>query len=319
MPLTLEQYANYLDSNGAAWPAVPAIERPKARPHLVPLDGIRAVTWNVYGTLIAISGGELLFEHPQKFIMDLALEKTVQEFKMWGSMSRKPGQPSEYLGQLYNKALMEQRVVLSRTEKSPEVLSERIWENIVKKLLQKDYQFDAGFFGSLNEFVRKIAFFFHASLQGTACYAGAAGTLQELKKRGIVAGLIADAQCFTLVQLQRGLTPQCALARVDDLIDKDLRALSFEVGAKKPADRLWRHLVSALDARGIEPREALHVGSRIAQDIVPAKKLGMRTALFAGDKASLAATPPQLKDPASRPDVLVTELPQILDVVAAGT
>ena len=50
----------------------------------------------------------------------------------------------------------------------------------------------------------------------------------------------------------------------------------------------------------------------------PAKKLGMRTALFAGDKASLEATPEQLKDPASRPDVLLTELSQITDVVTGS-
>jgi FMN phosphatase YigB (HAD superfamily) len=315
MPLTLEQYATYLDSRDASWPAVPPIERPKARAHVAALEGVRAVTWSVYGTVVAISGGELLFEHPQKFIMDLALEKTVQEFKMWGSMSRKPGQPSEYMGQLYNKALTELRMVPSPGEKHPEIHSERIWENILKKLLQKDYKFDASFFGSLNEYVRKIAFFFHASLQGTACYPGAAETLQQLKARGCALGLIADAQCFTLVQLQRGLTAQNPKTQVNSLFDQDLRALSFEVGAKKPSERLFQTVATALEKRGISPHETLHVGSRIAQDIVPAKKLGMRTALFAGDKASLGATPEQLKDASSRPDVLVTELPQLLDVV----
>ena len=39
---------------------------------------------------------------------------------------------------------------------------------------------------------------------------------------------------------------------------------------------------------------------------MPAKRLGMKTALFAGDKASLQATPEQFKEPASRPDVLLT-------------
>jgi hypothetical protein len=315
MPLTLEQYANYLDSRDASWPAVPPLERPKARAHTVQIDGLRAVTWNLYGTLVAIGGGELLFEHPQKFIMDLALEKTVQEFKMWGSMSRKPGQPSEYMGQLYNKALTELRMLPSRGEKHPEILAERIWDNIVKKLLQKDYKFDASFYGSLNEYCRKIAFFFHASLQGTACHEGAATACQQLKDRGLAQGLIADAQCFTLVQLQRGMTAQDDAARVDTLFDRDLRALSFEIGAKKPSERLFEKVMTALEARGIAAHETLHIGSRIAQDIVPAKKQGMRTALFAGDKASLAATPEQLKDPACRPDVLITDLAQVVDIV----
>jgi FMN phosphatase YigB (HAD superfamily) len=318
MPLTLEQYATYLDSRGATWPAVPPIERPKAKPHATPLEGIKVVTFGVYGTLLAISTGELLFEHPQKFIMDLALEKTVQEYKMWGSMSRKPGQPSEYMSQLYNKALTELRMVPSPGEKHPEILAERVWDRIVKWLFQKEYQFDAGFFGSLNEYSRKIAFYFHASLQGTACYDGAAETLRRLKAGGLTLGLIADAQCFTLVQLQRGLTAQDPKLRVDDLIDNDLRALSFEVGAKKPSERLFKHTQAALEQRGFQPHEVLHVGSRIAQDVMPAKKRGFKTALFAGDKASLAATAEQLKDAACRPDALVTELTQIVDVVGVS-
>src|SRR5947209_6720444 len=165
MPLTLEQYADYLDTRDLPWPAAPAVERPRARPFLPPLPGVRAVTWSCYGTLLGISGGELYFEHPQKFVMDLALEKTVQEFKMWGSMSRKPGQPSEYLGQLYQKALTDLRIAPSPGEKHPEIAVERIWEDILKKLLQKEYPFDASFYGSLNEYSRKIAYFSHASLQ----------------------------------------------------------------------------------------------------------------------------------------------------------
>jgi FMN phosphatase YigB (HAD superfamily) len=65
----------------------------------------------------------------------------------------------------------------------------------------------------------------------------------------------------------------------------------------------------------VKPAEVLHVGSNLARDVGPAKKAGMRTGLFAGDKASLSATPDQLKDPQYRPDVMLTELPQIADVV----
>src|SRR3954454_20523271 len=208
MPLTLEQYAAYLDTRDLPWPAAPAVDRPKARPHLVRLPQVRAVLWNVYGTLLTISGGGLYFEHPQTFIMDVALEKTIQEFKMWGSMSRKPGQPSEYLKQIYAQLLAEQRTVPGGGEKHPEVASERLWEAVIKKLLQKDYKFDAGFFGSLNEFSRKVAYFFHASLQGTACLPGAAQALRHVKDSGLAQGLLGDGQCFTPIQLARGLKAQ---------------------------------------------------------------------------------------------------------------
>lgn len=318
MPLTLEQYADYLDTRDLPWPAPPVPHRPKAKPHLTVLPNIRMVTWNLYGTLLALTGGELIFEHPQKFVMDLALDKAVQEFKMWGSMSRKPGQPAAYMGQIYEKVLSEQRMAPSRGEKFPEVQSDKIWEAVLKKLLQKDYKFDAGFFGSLNEYSKKIAYFFHASLQGTACQHGAALALEHVRDLGLKQGLIADGQCFTLVQLQRGLRKQDCATPVAELFDKDLRALSFEERARKPSEKLFRPVLSQAAQLGIAPLQILHVGNRIEQDIAPARKLGMRTALYAGDQESLQASAEQLKDPGCRPDVLLTDLGQLREVVVSS-
>ena len=107
----------------------------------------------------------------------------------------------------------------------PEVGADRLWEAMVKKLLHKDYKWDAGFFGSLNEFSRKIAYFFHASLQGTACYPGAAEALRHVASSGLTQGLLADGQCFTVTQLQRGLAQQDDSARLDDLLGAE-RALA---------------------------------------------------------------------------------------------
>src|SRR5262245_59410221 len=208
MPLSLEQYATYLDTRAdQPWPASPQATPVKARPHLVRL-GIRAVLWNVYGTLLAIPQGALLFEHPQAFIMNNALDKTIQEFKMWASMSRKPGQPSDYMLSQYRQLLSEQSMAPGGTERHPEPVVERVWETILKRLMQKDYKFDASFYGSMNELSRKVAYFFHASLQGTACYEGAARAVRHVQERGLSQGLLADGQCFTPVQLARGLLAQ---------------------------------------------------------------------------------------------------------------
>jgi len=136
-----------------------------------------------------------------------------------------------------------------------------------------------------------------------------------VREAGLAQGLLADAQCFTLVQLERGLLQQDPGARLDELIDPELHSLSYEVRGRKPSERLFRHMLSLLAQRDIAPSQVLHIGSRIAQDIVPARRLGMKTGLFAGDRASLQATAVQVKEPASRPDVLLTKLKQIADVV----
>ncbi len=315
MPLTLEQYADYLDSRDLPWPAPPKVEPPKATAGLTRLPDVRAVTWNVYGTLLSLFGGELLFEHPNHFIMEVALDKTIQEFKMWNAMYRKAGSPAEQLRNYYRRLLEQQSLAAGSAGNTPEVCSDKLWDAWLRKLLEKDYKFDATFFGSLNEYSRKIAYFFHASLQGTACYPGAVTALRHAARAGLAQGLLADGQCFTRVQLQRGLKAQDPGANLDELLDADLCVLSHELRLRKPSEKLFRQMLGLLASRGIRPDQVLHVGSRITQDIVPARRLGMRTALFAGDKASLQATKEQVRDPQSRPDVLLTSLAQITEVV----
>jgi FMN phosphatase YigB (HAD superfamily) len=120
------------------------------------------------------------------------------------------------------------------------------------------------------------------------------------------------------VQLQRGLAAQDPAATLDRLLTEGLTTLSYEARAKKPSERLFRQALAACARHGLSPAEVLHVGSRVTQDLIPARRLGMRTALFAGDRESLQATPEQLRDPLSRPDVLLTELDQIAEVVVGG-
>ncbi len=310
MPLSLEQYIDGLDGRtDLPWPAAPKVEGVKARPSVSPFK-VKAVLWTVYGTLVAVPNGELLFEHPMDFVTDAAFEKVIKEFKMWNSMSRKPGAPSAYMKELFNQAVSRLRLT-----GGGEVRAELVWDDIVKKLMQKEYQFDATTYGSLDEYVKKVAYFYHASIQGAGAYAGAADTLAGFDRQRVVQGLLADGQCFTPGQLRRCLRKQDADFDLDETLPPAMRFLSAERKARKPADALFRAASEALGGKGIRPAEVLHVGSSLPRDVAPAKKCGFRTALFAGDKASLAASGDQLKDPATRPDLLVTELPQLLDVL----
>jgi FMN phosphatase YigB (HAD superfamily) len=315
MALSLSQYIDYLDSRGTTWPAPPEVERPDVPPRVYRLPDIRAVTWNVYGTLLAISGGTLYFEHPKQVFMDLALDKTIQEFKMWAAMTRKPGQPTEYFGPLYSMQLHQMKGSPTGGERFPEVPVDALWDALVKKLLKKDYKLDTGSYGSLNEFCRKVAYFFHASLQGVAAYPGAADALSFIKSRKVTQGLLGDGQCFTLDQLKRCLRLQSPQADLGEAFDPELCVLSHSVRARPPSERPFREALGILARRGVRPEQVLHVGSRVTADIAPARRLRMRTALFAGDKGSLEGTADQMERPQMRPDVVLTELSQISEVL----
>ena len=53
-----------------------------------------------------------------------------------------------------------------------------------------------------------LAYFFHASLQGTACQAGAAVALRHVVDRGLAQGLVADAQSSRFASRGR-IRPDC--------------------------------------------------------------------------------------------------------------
>jgi FMN phosphatase YigB (HAD superfamily) len=317
MPLSLDQYAKFLDGRAdLLWPAAPVVQSVKAKPHLKKLSDIRVVTFSIYGTLVTIAGGDLYFVHPEKFLMEMALDKTIQEFKMWKSMSRKPGKPSEYMSKLYAQDLDQVRIARSAgNERYPEVRSDELWQLVVRRLMKNEFEYDVPFYGPIEQFCEKISFFFHASLQGTGPEPHALEALTQLKKKNVTLGLIGDAQCFSTLQLARALAKQGKLMALSDVLDPDVAALSCEVGARKPSERLFRKLVGQLAPRDIAPNQVLHVGSNLPIDVIPARRLGFRTALYAGDKASVVADNDQLNDSTTRPDVLITDLRQISQVI----
>lgn len=316
MPLSLEQYDEYLNSRAdLSWPAAPDVHRTKSKPHLKKLPMVKAVTWNVYGTLLSISGGEFVREHPQKFIMDLALEKTIQEFKMWKAMSRKPGQPSEYMRVMLQNVVDDMSLQVERGERHPEIPVERVWAGIIRKLLQNEYVIDAGMYGTLEEYSVKIAYFFHRSLQGVGAQQDAADTIQWIKDHHYWQGLLADGQCFTGLQLRRCIEQQNPQCQVDYCIPSSHRVLSHAMRGKKPSERLFKEMIARLRANGIEPEQTLHISNDLPNDLAPARRLGFQTCLYTGDSKSLKVSPELVADRHLRPVVMVTHLSQVIEML----
>ena len=319
MAKSLQEYVEWLGERDYIWPAPPKFEPAKATPFLKPLAGIRAVTWNIYGTLLRIADGNLLFETSQQLRLQVAMEKTIREFNMWNSMSRKPGAPWEYLLQQYRRELKDERFTGSQQKGDyPEVNSTNIWRVLMGRLDQKEYQYDESFFGDADELSEKVAYFFHANLQGIEASTNALQSLLQVSKLGITQGLLADAQPFTLIQLLRALKQQGTLPPLGDLFVPGCLTLSYQEQIRKPSKSLYTTCLERFESLGIGPGEVLHVSNQLRDDLAIAKQVGMRTALFAGDKISLQATSAEVSDPAMKPDRLMTNLSQIQQILAGA-
>ncbi|HLJ10686.1 MAG TPA: HAD family hydrolase [Planctomycetaceae bacterium] len=316
MARTLEEYSEWLDDRKLLWPAPPQPAAAKATPYLKPLENVRAVTWGVYGTLLAISEGRLEFLHPDPLCMEVALDKTIHEFNMWNSMSRKPGAPWEYMFQQYKGLVEAKRLAASpRAGEPPEVDSAHVWQVLVERLEKKGFEWDEEFYGPIDEFTQKIAWFFHSALQGVGPAPNALMALSHVRQAGLEQGLIANGQCFTLMQLARALAAEGPVPALNKLFTRGCVSLSFQFGVRQPAATLFEACLARLEKLGIAAEEVLHVAPALKEELAPARKLGMRTALYAGDAASLVASPAEVNDPELRPDRILTDLRQIRQIV----
>lgn len=320
MVKSLQEYVEWLDGRGdLIWPQPPNPQTAKATAFTKPLRDIRAVIWNVYGTLLHISDGQLRQMHAKKLFMQVALEKTIKEFNMWHSMSRKPGAPWEYMYKQY-KILIDD-AGLEGTERKgdkPHVNSVAVWKKLIDRLQKNEFEYDDGFYGDEDDLSEKVAYFFHANLQGVAAMPNALSALSAVAKAGLTQGLLADAQSFTLVQLLRALKAQGTLPPLGQLFRPDCMTFSFQVGLRKPSKTLYATAAENLQQSGISPQQILYIASRVPDDLAIAKQVGMRTGLFAGDQASLNASSTDMNDPEHKPDRLITDLHQIQELLGIG-
>lgn len=313
MAKSLAEYIALLDDRpGLVWPQPPAVRPLKATPSLAPLPGIRAVTFSLYGTLLRIDTGELHIVHPQSLRMQIALQKTIEEFKFWGSMTRKPGQPWEYFLRQYTELVENARLAATaRKGDVPEIDVVDVWDKLIERLERNEYQWDRGLYGERRDLALKVAYFFHANLQGVAPASNALLLLDHLRAGGLRAGLICDAQPFSVAQMLRAFGSVRKLASLGDVLVPPLVVASFQVGARHPSGSLWRAAVQSVSEAGLEPSQVLHVSHRLEAELVPARQFGFRTALVASDENCTRVDKTTLRDPERKPDRLVTDLLQV--------
>lgn len=315
MAASLIEYAQFLHDRELLWPRVPNLQPVKATPSVERLEGVRIVLWDIYGTLLRVSGGSFCLTPQPQTPLEVALEKTIHEFKMWHSMYRKPGPPwQSMIAQFleYHERLSMAAVRRTGDFVDPDLID--IWEAIISRLFDKEYSYDQDFYGDRRQFSEKVAYFFHNNLQAVEARAGALRAIEDLHAIDVRQGLLADGQVFTFTQLLRALGSQGTLPPLGEVFYPDAVLISHELGIRKPSRSLYELIVDRLRVQRYQPEELLHISCRLETDLVPAKAIGMRTALLAAEKSGLQVTAAQLKDPATRPDRLLTDLSQIANL-----
>ena len=144
---------------------------------------------------------------------------------------------------------------------------------------------------------------------------GAGPYLATLRERGILTGIISNAQFFT----PQILAALMAEAFRDLESSDDVQYYSYRHRQAKPGEALFRLAAQNLADRGISPSEVLYVGNDMLNDIWPASRVGFRTALFAGDQRSLRWRENDERVANISADLVVTELASLAEYIGTDS
>ncbi|NBC14719.1 MAG: HAD family hydrolase [Gammaproteobacteria bacterium] len=262
-------------------------------PRVDPLIGIRAVLFDVYGTLVISGCGDIGLTATDD------LPKAFAE--AWRAAELDPrALPKGFdaATALTDKIRADHAASRAAGVDYPEVDIVAIWRRLLA-----DLRISAD-----DSRLRRLALEYELRTNPVWPMPGLAAVLATLAAQGLVLGLVSNAQFYTPLMLEAFLgRPLAAVG-----LDPDCCVLSYRQAVAKPSTAIYRPALDALQSRhGIAPEAVLYIGNDIRNDVQPAQALGCRTALFAGDARSLRL---REDDPGLRrvvADRAVTELEQL--------
>ncbi|MEM0926166.1 MAG: HAD family hydrolase [Planctomycetota bacterium] len=148
---------------------------------------------------------------------------------------------------------------------------------------------------------------FEARMNPTWPMPGARRLLDDLQTRGKILGIVSNAQHFTLPLVEE----IGGVFGVDSVFAENLCVFSYRYRQAKPAPRLFDVLSEGLERAGISPNEALYVGNDRLNDIWAASQAGLRTAWFTGDRRSLRSRENDTRVADVPHDLILTQLEQL--------
>ena len=280
----------------------------------VALPGIRAVLWDIYGTLLGCALGDLeaSLQDPQRQTQAAAL--LIERFSLQGPLRQLNGHaPLEIALRDRYLALIDQSHRQSRAAgvEYPEVIIQDIWLTIVEDCRRQGWT-------SPNEespyhTACRWAYFFEAAFNKTYLYPGAAECLDHLHRASLVQGIISNAQFYTPIRLRHFLRRQLARDQfqLEDIFIEPLVLFSYELGFSKPNPIAFCRCLDRLKQQGIPPEQTLYVGNDMLNDIYAAQQHNLRTALFVGDRGQAKLRPDEPRCRNIEPDIIIADLDQL--------
>lgn len=266
---------------------------------VTPVAGIRAVLFDVYGTMMISASGDIgsdAGDHKQQAFSELTAQYGLE-------LRVSAGRAIDELEQAIRA---EHARLRDEGVDYPEVEIREIWRETLARVATNSEV--------VEQHVDRFSVDFETRVNPTWPMPELGETLAGLREANVVLGIISNAQFFTPL-----LFPALVGESLTELgFDPELGYFSYEHRRAKPSIYLYEMAAKQLETRGIQASDVLYVGNDMLNDVTAAAAVGFRTALFAGDARSLRLRSEDERVSGVEADFIVTALPQLLPVCVSS-
>lgn len=268
------------------------------------LNDVRAVLFDVYGTLFISGSGDI----GTAAATDTA-EALTQSLEASGYRGN-----LEQAGEVGKDALKTEILEWHSASRIagvayPEVDIVKIWKKVIARLRKQAIleppEIDI-------EPTRQLALEYECRVNPVWPMPGSLEVLQDLKELGLTLGIVSNAQFYTPLLFSAFFE-----MTIEDIgFDPDCCIWSYKELKGKPSDDLFPKVEKYLKRNhGIKLTETVYVGNDMLNDIYAAGSAGCRTVLFAGDKRSLRMRGNDERCSNLKPDAVITSLDQLTELL----
>jgi putative hydrolase of the HAD superfamily len=294
--------ANWLNLISSRRQTGPIIAPDGAEPQLHKLEGIRAIVFDVYGTLFSSGVGDISLATVED--RDAALRATLAANKICITELAAKIRLDEQLHRVIESHQNKRR---AEGIEYPEVDIRLVWSDLI-------HQFEALNFIEPTEQVciETLAIDYESRVNPTQPMPDLEHVLRETVSRGLALSIISNAQFYTPLLFEAYLGQ--SIEQIG--FSPEANVWSFAELEGKPSQRLYTRAAERLrEHHGRTPGQCLYVGNDMRNDIWPAQEVGFKTALFAGDHLSLRRRKDHPACIDLKADAEITSLAQILTII----
>jgi putative hydrolase of the HAD superfamily len=273
-----------------------------SQPRLTPLEGIKAVVFDIYGTVFSSGAGDI------SLAGEVSNARIIRDTLADNGIAIEVDEMNPPLDtRLHDMIRTHQEKRRNEGVEFPEVEIRSVWKDFLDGLIsdlnlsQSDYP---GIDMLVVDFERRV--------NPIRIMPDFRELIDYLQREKLVTSIISNAQFYTPLMF-------------DAFFGKSLKDMgfcekcsvwSYKLLEGKPSRELYKQAASnLLTHHGITPDQVLYVGNDMRNDIWPAQAIGFHTALFSGDHLSLRRREDDPDCEGVIPTIEITRLMQIAECI----